>query len=191
MFMQMCPCFKDERIIHAQCDKQSCVSSGYNNLPPFKKWRCSDISHSNASFFLSLLSHLNCVSRRPEYPFCLYIQTHELVSVPWWGSWCWCYNHIQLKLTKWVERKNCVISDMRRRAERQLDHENVKSTLSRLSQFFESWLLFYIERIVSLMETIMFNSIQVINYWFILHCALRFLYQQAQISSPNIWGISD
>jgi hypothetical protein len=31
----------------------------------------------------------------------------------------------------------------------QLDHENVKSTLSRLSQFFESQLLFYIERIFS------------------------------------------
>jgi hypothetical protein len=62
---------------------------------------------------------------------------------------------------------------------------------SRLSWFFESWLLFYIERIVSLMETIVFNSIQVINYWFTLHCALRLLYQQAQTFSPNIWGISD
>ncbi len=37
----------------------------------------------------------------------------------------------------------------------------------------------------------MFNSIQVTNYWFTLHCALGFLYQQAQTSSPNIWGISD
>jgi hypothetical protein len=41
------------------------------------------------------------------------------------------------------------------------------------------------------MKTIVFNSIQVINYWFTLHCALRFLYQQAQTFSPNIWGISD
>jgi hypothetical protein len=41
------------------------------------------------------------------------------------------------------------------------------------------------------METIVFNSIQVTNYWFTLHCALRPLYQQAQTSSPNIWGISD
>ncbi len=37
----------------------------------------------------------------------------------------------------------------------------------------------------------MFNSIQVTNYWFTLHCALRLLYQQAQTFSPNIWGISD
>jgi hypothetical protein len=36
-----------------------------------------------------------------------------------------------------------------------------------------------------------FNSIQVTNYWFTLHCALRPLYQQAQTFSPNIWGISD
>jgi len=50
---------------------------------------------------------------------------------------------------------------------------------------------FYIERVISLMETIVFNSIQVINYWFILHRALRPLYQQAQTSSPNIQGISD
>ncbi len=45
---------------------------------------------------------------------------------------------------------------------------------------------FYIERIVSLMEMIVFNSIQVTNYWFTLHRALRLLYQQAQTSSPNI-----
>ncbi len=37
----------------------------------------------------------------------------------------------------------------------------------------------------------MFNSIQVTNYWFTQHRALRPLYQQAQTSSPNIWGISD
>ena len=37
------------------------------------------------------------------------------------------------------------------------------------------------------METIVF----VINYWFTLHRALRSLYQQAQIFSSNIWGISD
>ncbi len=41
------------------------------------------------------------------------------------------------------------------------------------------------------METVVFNSIQVTNYWFTLHCALRPLYQQAQTSSPNIQGISD
>jgi len=41
------------------------------------------------------------------------------------------------------------------------------------------------------MKMIMFNSIQVINYWFTLHRALRFLYQQAQTSSSNIQGISD
>ncbi len=80
---------------------------------------------------------------------------------------------------------------MRQQIECQLDHENVELTLSRSSQLFESWLLFYIERIISLMETIVFNSIQVTNYWFILHCALRPLYQQAQTSSPNIQGISD
>ncbi len=38
---------------------------------------------------------------------------------------------------------------------------------------------------------IMFNLIQVINYWFILHCTLRPLYQQVQIFSFNIWGILD
>jgi hypothetical protein len=42
-----------------------------------------------------------------------------------------------------------------------------------------------------LMETIVFNSIQVTNYWFTLHRALGPLYQQAQTSSPNIRGISD
>jgi hypothetical protein len=41
------------------------------------------------------------------------------------------------------------------------------------------------------METIVFNSIQVTNYWFTLHRALGPLYQQAQTSSPNIRGISD
>ncbi len=80
---------------------------------------------------------------------------------------------------------------MRWRFECQLDRENVKSTPSRLSQFFEGWPLFYIERIVFLMKTIMFNSIQVTNYWFTLHRALRSLYQQAQTFSSNIWGISD
>jgi len=50
---------------------------------------------------------------------------------------------------------------------------------------------FYIEKVVSLMKMIMFNSIQVINYWFTLHCALRLLYQQAQTFSPNIQGILD
>jgi len=80
---------------------------------------------------------------------------------------------------------------MRQWVRRWLNCENVKSTLSRLSWPFEGQPSLYIERIVSLMETIMFNSIQVINYWFILHCALRFLYQQAQTFSPNIQGISD
>jgi hypothetical protein len=80
---------------------------------------------------------------------------------------------------------------MRWRVECQLNHENVKSTLSRLSQLFEGQPLFYIERIVFLMKTIVFNSIQVINYWFTLHCTLRLLYQQAQTFSPNIQGISD
>jgi len=80
---------------------------------------------------------------------------------------------------------------MRWQVKHQLNHESVESTLNRLSQLFESQLLFYIERIVSLMETIMFNSIQVINYWFTLHCTLRLLYQQAQTFSLNIWGISD
>jgi len=102
-----------------------------------------------------------------------------------------CYNHTRLELTEWVKHKNCVVFSMRWRVKCQLNHENVKLTLSRLSWFFESQLLFYIERIVSLMETIMFNSIQVINYWFTLHRALKLLYQQAQTSSPNIWGISD
>jgi len=41
------------------------------------------------------------------------------------------------------------------------------------------------------METTVFNSIQVTNYWFTLHRALGPLYQQAQTSSPNIRGISD
>ncbi len=92
---------------------------------------------------------------------------------------------------RWVKHKNCVVSDMRWWVECWLNHESVELTLNRLSQFFEDWPSFYIERIVSLMETIVFNSIQVINYWFTLHCALRLLHQQAQIFSPNIWGISD
>ncbi len=41
------------------------------------------------------------------------------------------------------------------------------------------------------MKTIVFNSIQVTNYWFTLHRTLGFLYQQAQTFSSNIWGISD
>ena len=102
-----------------------------------------------------------------------------------------CYDHTRLRLMRWVKHKGCVVSSMRRRVRRRLDHENVKSILSRLSQPFGDWLLFYIERIVFLMETIVFNSIQVINYWFTLHCTLRPLYQQAQTSSFNIWGISD
>jgi len=80
---------------------------------------------------------------------------------------------------------------MRQWVERWLNHESVKSTLNRSSQFFEGQFFFYIERIVSLMETIMFNSIQVTNYWFTQHRALTPLYQQAQIFSFNIWGISD
>ena len=80
---------------------------------------------------------------------------------------------------------------MRWRVRRWLDCENVKSTLNRLSWLFEGQPSLYIERIVSLMKTIVFNSIQVINYWFTLHRALRPLYQQAQTSSPYIWGISD
>jgi len=80
---------------------------------------------------------------------------------------------------------------MRQQVERQLNHENVELTLSRLSQLFESQLLFYIEEVVFLMEMIMFNSIQVTNYWFTLHRALRSLYQQAQTFSPNIQDISD
>jgi len=80
---------------------------------------------------------------------------------------------------------------MRQQVEHWLNHESVKLTLSRLSWLFESWLLFYIERIVFLMKTIVFNSIQVINYWFTLHRTLRLLYQQAQTFSFNIQGISD
>ena len=75
---------------------------------------------------------------------------------------------------------------MRQQVECQLDHESVKLTLSRLSQFFKGQPSFYIERIVFLMEMIVFNSIQVTNYWFTLHRALRPLYQQAQTSSPYI-----
>jgi len=90
-----------------------------------------------------------------------------------------------------VKHKNCVVFNMRQQFECQLNHENVESTSSRLSQLFEGWFSFYIEKIISLMKTIVFNSIQVINYWFTLHCALRSLYQQAQIFSPNIWGISN
>jgi hypothetical protein len=41
------------------------------------------------------------------------------------------------------------------------------------------------------MKTIVFNSIQVTNYWFTLHRTLRLLYQQAQTFSPNIQGILD
>jgi hypothetical protein len=44
-------------------------------------------------------------------------------------------------------------------------------------------------RTISLWKWDVFNSIQVTNYWFTLHCALRLLYQQAQISSPYIQGI--
>ncbi len=102
-----------------------------------------------------------------------------------------CYNQAWLELTEWVKCKNCVVSDMRQQVKHWLNHESVKLTLNRLSQFFESWPSFYIERIVSLMEMIVFNSIQVINYWFTLHCALRFLYQQVQIFSPYIWNILD
>ncbi len=102
-----------------------------------------------------------------------------------------CYNHTQIELTEWVKCKNCVVSDMRQQVERWLDHESVELTLSRLSQFFEGWFSFYIERVVSLMKMIVFNFIQVINYWFTLHCILRLLYQQAQIFNLNIQGISD
>ncbi len=80
---------------------------------------------------------------------------------------------------------------MRRRVKRRLDRESVESTLSRSSRPFGGRPSSYIERIVSLMETIVFNSIQVTNYWFTLHRALGPLYQQAQTSSPNIRGISD
>jgi len=103
----------------------------------------------------------------------------------------YCYNHAQIESMKWVKRKDCVVSDMRQQVERQLNHESVKSTLNRLSQFFEGWSSFYIERVVFLMEMIVFNSIQVINYWFTLHRKLRLLYQQAQIFSPYIQGILD
>ena len=48
-----------------------------------------------------------------------------------------CYDHTQLKLMKWVKRKNCVVSDMRRQFECQLDRENVELTPDRLSQLFE------------------------------------------------------
>ncbi len=102
-----------------------------------------------------------------------------------------CYNHTQLRLTEWVKHKNCIVSNMRWWVKHQLNHENVKLTLSRLSQLFESQPSFYIERIIFLMKMIVFNSIQVINYWFTLHCTLRSLYQQAQIFSFNIQGISD
>ncbi len=91
----------------------------------------------------------------------------------------------------WVEHKDCVVFSMRWRVECQLDRENVELTLSRSSQPFGGQLSSYIERVISLMKTIMFNSIQVTNYWFTLHCTLGPLYQQAQTSSPNIWGISD
>ncbi len=52
-------------------------------------------------------------------------------------------------------------------------------------------ILWYIVEPFSLWKWDVFNSIQVINYWFTLHCALRLLYQQAQIFSPYIWDISD
>ncbi len=52
-------------------------------------------------------------------------------------------------------------------------------------------ILWYIVGSFSLWKWVMFNSIQVINYWFTLHCTLRSLYQQAQIFSFNIWDISD
>ncbi len=92
---------------------------------------------------------------------------------------------------RWVKHKNCVVSDMRWWVECWLNHESVELTLNRLSQLFEGQPSFYIERIVSLMKTIVFNSIQVINYWFTLHRTLRFLYQQAQTFSPYIQGILD
>jgi hypothetical protein len=46
-------------------------------------------------------------------------------------------------------------------------------------------------RTISLWKWDVFNSIQVTNYWFTLHCTLRSLYQQAQTFSFNIQGISD
>ena len=44
-----------------------------------------------------------------------------------------CYDHTRLELMGWVKHKNCVVSDMRQRVKRQLNHENVELTLSRLS----------------------------------------------------------
>ena len=102
-----------------------------------------------------------------------------------------CYNHTRIELMRWVKHKNCVVSSMRWQVECQLNHGSVELTLSRSSQLFEGWFSFYIERVVSLMKTIVFNSIQVINYWFTSHRTLKPLYQQAQTSSPNIQGISD
>jgi len=68
----------------------------------------------------------------------------------------------------------------------------LSQSIDRLSQPFEGLTSFlYIERVISLMKMIVFNSIQVTNYWFTLHRALRPLYQQAQTSSSYIWGISD
>jgi hypothetical protein len=46
-------------------------------------------------------------------------------------------------------------------------------------------------RTISLWKWVVFNSIQVTNYWFTLHRVLRSLYQQAQTFSLNIQGISD
>ncbi len=44
-----------------------------------------------------------------------------------------CYDHTWLELMRWVERKDCVVSDIRQQVKRQLDHENVELTLSRSS----------------------------------------------------------
>ncbi len=52
-------------------------------------------------------------------------------------------------------------------------------------------ILWYIVGPFPLWKWVVFNSIQVINYWFTQHCALRPLYQQVQTFSPNIWGILD
>ncbi len=52
-------------------------------------------------------------------------------------------------------------------------------------------ILWYIVEPFPLWKWVVFNSIQVTNYWFTLHCALRLLYQQAQTFSPNIQGILD
>jgi len=41
-------------------------------------------------------------------------------------------------------------------------------------------ILWYIVGSFPLWKWVVFNSIQVINYWFTLHCTLRSLYQQAQ-----------